>query len=180
MTCGCSALESSPLMAGGAKRKRSVSSKRKSTTTKRKSTTTKRKSTSTKRKSTTTKRRVRRMKGGGDDEALTGTKIPLAVQASTDWMPSPNTTPKPVSIDLGEAAQSWIFGRPTPDGKDFMVASGLVQSGPSVTDISMTGGKKKRATKKRTTKKKSTKKSKKGGVKKRRTTKKGKKRTTRK
>ncbi len=179
MTCGCSALESSPLMAGGAKRKRSTSSKRKSTTTKRKSTT-------TKRKSTTTKRRVRRMKGGGDDEALMGTRIPLAVQASTGWMASPNTTPKPVSIDLGEASQSWIFGRPTPDGKDFMVASGLVQSGPSVTDISMTGGKKKRATKKRTTKRKVTKKgkkrsTKKGGVKKRSTKKRStKKRSTRK
>jgi hypothetical protein len=150
MTCGCTGNKTSQY--GGAK-------KRKSTTTKPKSTTTKRKSTTTKRKST--KRRTT-MRGGGEEiipnEFLTGTKIPLRVQSSPDWVSdSLKPSSPPYAIDLGEAMQSYLFGRPTPDGKEFMVASGLVEKSKGVID--MVGGAKKRTSKKRTSKKRTSKKS---------------------
>ena len=143
MTCGCSALETSQLLTGGGKKKRtSTKSTKKSTTRTKKSTI---------KKSTTKKKR---MSGGGAGlpESLTGSLIPLRVQSSPGWhMPGTSTSP-PYSIDIGEAMQSYLFGRPTPDGKDFMVASGLVERSKNVID--MVGGKKKRTTKgkKRTTK----------------------------
>ncbi len=144
MACGCSALETSSLLTGGAKSKKRTTTK-KSTTTKRRTTT---------KKSTKGKKR---MSGGGLSEYLTGTQIPLRVQSSPDWhMPGTSTSP-PYAIDLGEAMQSYLFGRPTPDGKDFMVASGLVERSKNVIDM-VGGKKKKRVTKKRVTKKKSTKK----------------------
>ncbi len=110
MTCGCAATETSPLLMGGKKR-RTTSTKKKSTT----------------KRSTT---RKRRMSGGGDtalSEYLTGSKIPLRVQSSPDWHAPKASSPPPYAIDLGEAMQSYLFGRPTPNGKDFMVASGLVE-----------------------------------------------------
>ncbi len=144
MACGCSALETSSLLTGGAKSKKRTTTK-KSNTTKRRTTT---------KKSTKGKKR---MSGGGLSEYLTGTQIPLRVQSSPDWhMPGTSTSP-PYAIDLGEAMQSYLFGRPTPDGKDFMVASGLVERSKNVIDM-VGGKKKKRVTKKRVTKKKSTKK----------------------
>jgi hypothetical protein len=136
MACGCSALETSPLLTGGGKKKRTTSTKKRTTSTKKRTTSTK-----------------KRMSGGALSEYLTGTQIPLRVQSSPDWhMPGTSTSP-PYSIDIGEAMQSYLFGRPTPDGKDFMVASGLVERSKNVID--MVGGKKKRSTKgkKRTTKK---------------------------
>ncbi len=144
MACGCSALETSSLLTGGAKSKKRTTTK-KSNTTKRRTTT---------KKSTKGKKR---MSGGGLSEYLTGTQIPLRVQSSPDWhMPGTSTSP-PYAIDLGEAMQSYLFGRSTPDGKDFMVASGLVERSKNVIDM-VGGKKKKRVTKKRVTKKKSTKK----------------------
>ena len=146
MTCGCSALETSPLLTGGAKKKRTTTTKKRTTSKK-------------------------RMSGGGATlpEGLTGTRIPLRVQSSPDWhMPNTSTAP-PYAIDIGEAMQSYLFGRPTPNGKDFMVASGFVERSKNIID--MVGGKKKRSTKgsikkgkkksvkKRTTKKRTTKKS---------------------
>lgn len=128
MTCGCSALETSQLLTGGGKKKRT--STKKSTTRTKKSTT---------KKSTTKKKR---MSGGGAGlpEGLTGTRIPLRVQSSPDWHMPGTTTSPPYAIDIGEAMQSYLFGRPTPDGKDFMVASGLVERSKNVID--MVGGKK--------------------------------------
>ncbi len=155
MTCGCSALETSSLLTGGAKSKKRTTTK-KSTTTKKRTTT--KKSTTTKKRTTTKKstKSKKRMSGGGLSEYLTGTQIPLRVQSSPDWhMPGTSTSP-PYAIDLGEAMQSYLFGRPTPDGKDFMVASGLVERSKNVID--MVGGKKKRTIKKRTTKKRTNKK----------------------
>jgi hypothetical protein len=173
MTCGCAGTETSQLlMNGGAKKRvrstkrKTTSTKRKTTSTKRKTTSTKRKTTSTKRKSTSTKRKTtvgkRRstMRGGGEEvlsnEFLTGTKIPLRVQSSPDWVSdSSKNPPPPYAIDLGEAMQSYLFGRPTPNGKEFMIASGLVEKSKGVID--MVGGAKRKkrttVTKKRTTKK---------------------------
>ncbi len=159
MTCGCAGTETSQLLMNGGAKKRVRSTKRKSTSTKRKSTTTKGKSTTGKRKST--KRRTV-MRGGGEEvlsnEFLTGTKIPLRVQSSPDWVSdSSKSAPPPYAIDLGEAMQSYLFGRPTPDGKEFMIASGLVEKSKGVID--MVGGVKRKSkkrttvTKKRTTKK---------------------------
>ncbi len=174
MTCGCSALETSPLLTGGGKKKRTTSTKKRTTSTKKRTTSTKKHTTSTKKRTTSTKKRTtrskKRMSGGGAElpESLTGTRIPLRVQSSPDWhMPGTSTAP-PYAIDIGEAMQSYLFGRPTPDGKDFMVASGLVERSKNVID--MVGGKKKKRVtkgKKRVTKSK------------KRVTK-GKKRTTRK
>lgn len=109
----------------------------------------KRRTTTTKKRTTATKKRttVRKMRGGGDatSELLTGTKIPLRVQSSPDWVPAGSATaPPPYAIDLGEAMQSYLFGRPTPDSKGFMVASGLVEKSKGVID--MVGGKKKKRT----------------------------------
>jgi hypothetical protein len=154
MTCGCAGTETSQLLMNGGAKKRVRSTKRKSTSTKRKSTTTKRKTTVGKRRST--------MRGGGEEvlsnEFLTGTKIPLRVQSSPDWVSdSSKSAPPPYAIDLGEAMQSYLFGRPTPDGKEFMIASGLVEKSKGVID--MVGGVKRKSkkrttvTKKRTTKK---------------------------
>jgi hypothetical protein len=119
---------------------------------------------SVKKLTTATKKRttVRKMRGGGDaisTELLTGSKIPLRVQSSPDWVPAGSATaPPPYAIDLGEAMQSYLFGRPTPDSKGFMVASGLVEKSKGVID--MVGGKKKKRTsttkKSTSTKKKST------------------------
>ncbi len=186
MTCGCSALETSQLLTGGSKKrtlkkgnKKSVTKKsvaKKSVTKKsvaKKSVTKKSVTKKSVTKKSVTKKSVtkkkstkgkKRMNGGGISEYLTGTKIPLRVQSSPDWhMPNTSTSP-PYAIDLGEAMQSYLFGRPTPDGKDFMVASGLVEKSKNV--IEMVGGKKKKrstkknsiSTKKRTTKKRTTKK----------------------
>jgi hypothetical protein len=179
MTCGCSANESSSLlMNGGAKKRKSKTTLRKKST--KSKTTLRRKST----KSKTTLRRKRRMSGGGSHsilpESLTGSRIPLRVQSSPDWVPAGAAyPPPPYAIDLGEAMQSYLFGRPTPDGKSFMVASGLVENGKNV--INMVGGKKK-STKKSGKKsvKKSTKKSVKKSGKKSTKSGKSKKRTTRK
>ncbi len=153
MTCGCAATETSPLLMGGKKR-RTTSTKKKSTT-KRSTTSTKKKSTI--KRSTT---RKRRMSGGGDtalSEYLTGSKIPLRVQSSPDWHAPKASSPPPYAIDLGEAMQSYLFGRPTPNGKDFMVASGLVERSKGVIDM-VGGKKKKRTTKKVKSKKRTTKK----------------------
>ncbi len=141
MTCGCSALETSQLLTGGGKKRR---------TTTKKSTVKKSSAKKSSAKKSSAKKSIRgpkRMRGGGElSEDLTGTKIPLRVQSSPDWhMPGTSTSP-PYAIDLGEAMQSYLFGRPTPNGKDFMVASGLVERSKNVID--MVGGKKKRVSKK--------------------------------
>ena len=145
MACGCSSADTSSLLIGGMKKKRSTTTKKRTSTKK-----------STTKKSISTKS-VKKMRGGGADlpEGLTGSLIPLRVQSSPDWhMPGTSTSP-PYAIDLGEAMQSYLFGRPTPNGKDFMVASGLVERSKNVIDM-VGGKKKKRTTKKRTTKKRST------------------------
>ncbi len=81
-------------------------------------------------------------------ESLSGSRIPLRVQSSPGWVePGAKMAPPPYSIDLGEAMQSYLFGRPTPDGKTFMVASGLVERSKGVID--MVGGKKKKTSSKK-------------------------------
>ncbi len=150
MTCGCASSETSKLLMGGMKKKRSTTTKKRSTTTTKKR--------SRVKKSTTKKgmkKSSKRMRGGATTqlpEDLTGSRIPLRVQSSPDWHMPNTSSPPPYAIDLGEAMQSYLFGRPTPNGKDFMVASGLVERSKGVID--MVGGKKKRTTtlkKKRTT-----------------------------
>jgi hypothetical protein len=129
MACGCAATETSPLLMGG--KKRSTKSTKKKSTTKRRTTSTKRRTTK------------RKMSGGAAlSEYLTGSQIPLRVQSSPDWHAPNTSSPPPYAIDLGEAMQSYLFGRPTPNGKDFMVASGLVEKSKGVID--MVGGKKKK------------------------------------
>lgn len=172
MSCGCSATESSPLLMNGGAKKRT--SKRSVTKSKKR----------TVKKSGLRRKSGRRMRGGGSEaslpEGLTGSRIPLRVQSSPDWVaPGAGIPPPPYAVDLGEAMQSYLFGRPTPDGKSFMVASGLVEKSKGVID--MVGGKKKKrstSTKKRSTstKKRSTS-TKKRTTRKKRSTKK---RTTRK
>lgn len=131
MTCGCSTLETSGLLTGGGKKKLTT---KKSTTKK----ATIKKATIKKSMRSTKKR----MSGGGATlpEGLTGSLIPLRVQSSPDWHML--GTSAPYAIDIGGAMQSYLFGRPTPDGKDFMVASGFVERSKNVID--MIGGKKKR------------------------------------
>lgn len=83
-------------------------------------------------------------------ESLSGSRIPLRVQSSPGWVePGAKMAPPPYSIDIGEAMQSYLFGRPTPDGKTFMVASGLVERSKGVID--MVGGKKKASSSKKKT-----------------------------
>ncbi len=160
---------SQPPLSGGAKRKSVKKSSVKKSSVKKSSV-----KKSSVKKSSVKKSSVKKSSKmrGGSNELLDGTKIPLRVQSTTGWH-MPNTSQIPYSIDLGEAMQSYLFGRPTPDGKDFMVASGMVENGKN--DISLVGGakKKKRSTtkKRRITKKKRTTK-KKSATKKRSTTKK--------
>jgi hypothetical protein len=175
MTCGCSSLETSQLLTGGSKKRTLTKGKKKSVTKKsvtKKSAT--KKSVTKKSATKKTSKGKKRMSGGGDiSEYLTGTKIPLRVQSSPDWhMPGTSTSP-PYAIDLGEAMQSYLFGRPTPNGKDFMVASGLVERSKNVID--MVGGKKRTTSKKKSIvskKKKSVSKKKRTVSKKKRITKK--------
>ncbi len=132
MTCGCASTETSSLLTGGAKSKKRTTSKKVT-----------KKST---KKSTKSKKR---MSGGALSEYLTGTQISLRVQSSPDWHMPGTSSPPPYAIDLGEAMQSYLFGRPTPDNKGFMVASGLVERSKGVID--MVGGKKRTVSKKKRT-----------------------------